>query len=69
MSNRNMRQELTVLDRMQYRFLKRFWPFRESEQTPRPPEGKLRLEVFFGKEFLARIAGQDCDRFWLRAGA
>jgi SAM-dependent methyltransferase len=58
MSNRNTSQEFTALDRMQYRFLKRFWPFRESEQTPRPPEGALRLEILFGKEFLARIAGK-----------
>jgi SAM-dependent methyltransferase len=50
--------QLSPWDQLQYRLLRRFWPFAESKDTPRPPAGKARIQLVFGDEFVKRVAGK-----------
>ena len=50
--------ELGPWDRLQYRLLRRLWPFVESKDTPPPPPGATRIRTIFGEEFVRQVAGK-----------
>ncbi len=55
--------KLGLWDGLQYRLLKRFWHNTGSDQTPRPPEGVLRVRELFGDEFVDAIRGKTVIEF------
>ncbi len=55
--------KLALWDRLQYRFLKRFFRNTESAQTPRPAAGVVRVRELFGDEFVDSIRGKTVIEF------
>lgn len=50
--------QLGPWDLLQYKVLRRFWPFVESRDTPPPPPGATRIRMIFGEEFVRQVAGK-----------
>jgi hypothetical protein len=55
-------------DDFQYRLLRRFWPYVESEETPHPPEGQARVNMIFGEEFIRNVQGKTVIDFGCGCG-